>query len=85
MVNIKEIFNGIYKNGRDIFTVSYAPGTRVYGEKIIKEGSKEFRNWDPTRSKLGAALLNGLKQNPIKEGSIVLYLGASTGTTPSHI
>src|SRR3989338_7012579 len=37
------------------------------------------------KSKLCAAILKGLSQVGIKPGSIVLYLGASTGTTVSHV
>ena len=41
--------------------------------------------WDPFRSKISAAILKGLSSFPIKNDSNVLYLGASTGTTSSHI
>ncbi len=34
---------------------------------------------------MAGALLKNLKENPIKETSSVLYLGASTGTTVSHV
>lgn len=56
----------------------------VYGERII-DG---FRIWDPYRSKLSALLLkNPSSPLPIDltRGSIVLYLGAATGTTVSHV
>ena len=45
----------------------------------------EYRIWNPRRSKLAAALLNGLENLDLQETSKVLYLGASTGTTVSHI
>jgi fibrillarin-like pre-rRNA processing protein len=77
---MKEIFPGVFKSMKNLYTKSLVNGS-VYGEKIIKE----YREWDPTRSKLGAAILKGLKFNPIKKGSKILYLGASTGTTVSHI
>ena len=60
-------------------------GNSVYGEKIIKYEDIEYRLWDPFRSKLAGAILKGLRENPIKESSKVLYLGASTGTTVSHV
>ena len=60
------------------------PGISVYGEELIQE-DEEYRLWNPRRSKLAAALLNGLKNLDIKDTSKVLYLGASTGTTVSHI
>ena len=81
---MKEIFLGIFKNGKKLYTVNSVPGTKVYGEKLLKKG-KEYREWDPKRSKLAAAILNGLKKNPIREKSKILYLGASTGTTISHV
>ncbi|MBI5061395.1 MAG: fibrillarin-like rRNA/tRNA 2'-O-methyltransferase [Candidatus Aenigmarchaeota archaeon] len=77
--------NGIYFEGKRIFTVNLVPGQRVYNERLIKHGSDELREWDPTRSKLGAAIVNDMKEMPMKKDSIVLYLGASTGTTVSHV
>lgn len=66
-------------------TLNLAPGKSVYGELMLKDEGREFRVWDPFRSKLSAALLKGLKVMPIRTGSRVLYLGASTGTTVSHV
>ncbi len=82
---MKEIFAGIFKEGNAIYTENMVSGKRVYGEKLVKHGSKEYREWVAERSKLAAAILNGLEEMPIKEGSRILYLGASTGTTPSHV
>ncbi|MDR2967271.1 MAG: fibrillarin-like rRNA/tRNA 2'-O-methyltransferase [Methanobacteriaceae archaeon] len=45
----------------------------------------EYRIWNPRRSKLAAAFLNGLNKLKIANDSKILYLGASTGTTVSHI
>ena len=66
-------------------TLNLVKGNTVYGEKLVKYQSEEYRIWDPFRSKLAAALKKGIKDMPIKNGSKVLYLGASTGTTVSHI
>ena len=83
---MKEIYPGIWKQGnKELFTVNLVPGTKVYAERLIKRDNKELRFWDPHRSKLSAAILNGLKTVPFQEGTKVLYLGAATGTTPSHI
>ena len=81
---MSQIFPWIFKEGKILFTINLVPGTKVYGEKLIKK-DKEYREWDAERSKLCAAILNGLNEMPIKEESKILYLGASTGTTPSHI
>jgi fibrillarin-like rRNA methylase len=71
-----------------LWTMNATPGKRVYGEKTRRFSSKEFRKWDPYRSKIAAGMLrtqhdprNLLPNN----GSQVLYLGAGHGTTISHI
>ncbi|OYT51351.1 MAG: fibrillarin [Desulfurococcales archaeon ex4484_204] len=66
-------------------TRNLAPGRRVYGEWLFRVGSDEYREWNAYRSKLAAALLKGIKELVIKEGCRVLYLGAGSGTTPSHV
>ncbi|MFN7105698.1 MAG: fibrillarin-like rRNA/tRNA 2'-O-methyltransferase [Pyrobaculum sp.] len=66
-------------------TKNLTPGRRVYGERLVKWGGVEYREWNPYRSKLAAAIWNGLKFVPIREGTHMLYLGAASGTTPSHI
>lgn len=45
----------------------------------------EYRAWNPFRSKLAAAILGGVDQIHIKPGCKVLYLGAASGTTVSHV
>ena len=50
----------------------------------MMEGA-EWRELDPKRSKLAAALARGCQQFGIKEGSVMLYLGASHGYTPSFV
>jgi fibrillarin-like pre-rRNA processing protein len=72
-------------NGKYLATQNLIDGNSVYGEKIIKFDDIEYRLWDPFRSKLAGAIMKGLKESPIKESSRVLYLGASTGTTVSHV
>ena len=81
----EEKFPGVYLVGGRLATKNLSPGFRVYGEKLAQEGEADYRMWDLYRSKLAGALHKGLKEMPIKPGSIVLYLGASTGTTPSHV
>ena len=75
---------GIFKNKNQIFTENQTKKIKVYNEKIVKYKNKEFRSWNPYRSKLAAGILNGLKLE-IKSTDNVLYLGAATGTTVSHI
>jgi fibrillarin-like pre-rRNA processing protein len=66
-------------------TMNLAPGKTVYGEKLIRFEGVEYRLWDPFRSKLAAAILKGIKSVPIKPDHQVLYLGAASGTTASHV
>ena len=74
------------KNGRaTLLTRNLVPGKRVYNEELIQRDGVEYRTWDPFRSKLAAAILKGMPEDVIREGDRVLYLGASTGTTASHI
>jgi len=74
------------RNGRvSLLTKNLAPGKRVYNEDLITRGGVEYRTWDPFRSKLAAGFLKGVPEDVIHEGDRVLYLGASTGTTASHV
>jgi len=66
-------------------TKNLTPGRNVYGERLIRHESVEYRIWDPFRSKLAAAILKELKTVPIKPDHQVLYLGAASGTTASHV
>ena len=68
-----------------ISTENLVPGNQVYKEKLIIKKGIEYRLWDPFRSKLAASIMNGLENFPFKNNTKVLYLGASTGTTVSHI
>ena len=65
-------------------------GESVYGEKKVSidgdGGEKvEYRVWNPFRSKLAAAILGGIDNIHMRPGSKVLYLGAASGTTVSHV
>lgn len=80
----------IYRGAEDaLVTLNMVPGVSVYGEKrvtVMENGEKqEYRTWNPFRSKLAAAILGGVDQIHIKPKSKVLYLGAASGTTVSHV
>ena len=75
----------VFSERRKLYTVSAAPGKRTYGERTPVIDGIEYREWSPMRSKLSAYLTNGGKVLPIRKGTNVLYLGASSGTTPSHV
>lgn len=73
-----------------LVTLNLAPGVSVYGEKRISVDNEdktktEYRVWNPFRSKLAAAILGGLENIYIAPGTKVLYLGAASGTSVSHV
>ncbi len=84
-MKVSEIFEGVYKIDGKIATINFVPGNKVYGEELVNIDGVEYRLWNPYRSKLAAAIIKGLKNMYIKKGSVVLYLGAATGTTCSHV
>ena len=84
-MTVMQVFPGVYRVRGKLATLSFAPGKRVYGEQLAREEGKEYRVWDLFRSKLAGAFAKGLKELPIHPGDRVLYLGASSGTTPSHV
>ncbi|MDG6219210.1 MAG: fibrillarin-like rRNA/tRNA 2'-O-methyltransferase [Candidatus Thermoplasmatota archaeon] len=60
-------------------------GISIYGEQLIQLNGVEYRSWNPYRSKLAAALLEKKFSLSLPEDSKILYLGAATGTTVSHL
>ena len=84
-----------------LVTKNLVPGESVYGEKRISidaggsagngaDGANgttkvEYRVWNPFRSKLAAGVLGGMDKIFIAPGSKVLYLGAASGTSVSHV
>ncbi len=79
---------GVYeteKGKKKLFTINLAPGKKVYDESLIKEKGIEYRQWNPRKSKLAAAITKGASQIGIKPESKVLYLGCASGTTASHV
>jgi len=89
-VSPHERFEGVYwvkfqDGSRRLATRNLSPGHSVYGEELVKSRRKEYRLWDAYRSKLAAAILKEIAEIPISSGSKVLYLGAASGTTASHV
>lgn len=66
-------------------TINAAPGVNVYGERLMDFGDVQYRSWDPNRSKLAAMILLGGRDFGLDRGTKVLYLGAASGTTASHV
>jgi fibrillarin-like pre-rRNA processing protein len=77
---------GVYREGRDLYTANSRPGERVYGETLRTADGREYRQWDPFRSKLAALLVRGAREpGPWAGARSVLYLGGAHGTTVSHL
>jgi len=76
---------GVFEIKGNLYTQNLVKGQVVYGEKLFTFDGVEYRQWDPTRSKLGAGIKKGTSQIGMKPGASVLYLGCSTGTTVSHV
>jgi len=55
------------------------------GEGLPTETKTEYRVWNPFRSKLAAGILGGLDEIYLRPGAKVLYLGAASGTSVSHV
>ena len=75
----------IVNNSLKLATRNLIRGNKFYNEKIVFSNGHEYRVWTPYRSKLAAAILNGIEILPIIEKSRVLYLGTSAVITLSHI
>jgi len=68
-----------------LYTKNLIPGKKVYGEKLIDFNGIEYREWDPHRSKLAAIILEKPISSFLSSNLKCLYLGASSGTTISHL
>ncbi|MCW3999652.1 MAG: fibrillarin-like rRNA/tRNA 2'-O-methyltransferase [Candidatus Bathyarchaeota archaeon] len=81
-----EIYQILLEDGaKRLGTKNLTPGRNVYGERLVKYRRVEYRVWDAFRSKLAGAIIKGVQNVPIQPGFKVLYLGAASGTTPSHV
>lgn len=82
---MNEKFFGVWEHNGQLLTKNLDKGKKVYNEKFVEIKGTEYRIWNPYRSKLAAAIKKGLKTFPFEKNTKVLYLGASTGTTISHL
>ncbi len=80
-----EPFPGVFRHDGDLWTANRVPGETVYSERTMSRDGTAYRRWDPHRSKAAAAITKGLRTFPVARDDTVLYLGASTGTTVSHL
>ena len=82
---MKQVFTGVFVDGRKLYTINSSPGQQLFDEELLEADGKEYRCWNPSRSKLAAAIVKGLPQLQINRDSKILYLGAAHGYTPSFI
>ena len=75
----------IYQDGKRLFTKNLTPGRVFFNEQVLVQGNDEYREWDPRRSKLAAAIASGCKNIFIRNTSVILYLGAAHGYTVSFL
>ena len=85
MITPHKVFELYNDDKRRLYTKSIHPGSIFFEEKIVHAGADEYREFEPRRSKLAATIAKGATNIGIRQGMIVLYLGASHGYTPSFI
>ncbi len=85
MIKQSKIFEVYEDHKRKLYTVNLTPGKKVYDERLFRDKGIEYRDWNPRKSKLAAAILKGCQNIFIRKGHVVLYLGCSSGTTCSHV
>ncbi|MCJ1394619.1 Small subunit processome complex component [Xylographa bjoerkii] len=75
----------VYGEKRISVETTSANNTSAVNGEVAPATKTEYRVWNPFRSKLAAAILGGLDELFIRPGSKVLYLGAASGTSVSHV
>lgn len=78
---MNQIFPDVWRDGNKLFTENMLPGDKTYCKNLVRIGKKEFREWDPFRSKPAAAILKGIKIFPVIKNAKILYLGIASGQT----
>jgi fibrillarin-like pre-rRNA processing protein len=71
--------------GDRIYTKSLVLGKTPFDERTVREAGEEYREFDPTRSKLAATIRKGCTNIGIRKNDVILYLGASHGYTCSFV
>lgn len=87
-MELRRVMDNVYwlaEKRRTLVSMNLVNGQSVYGEKLIDINGRQYREWVPFRSKLAAALYKGFQGVDLHSNSRVLYLGASSGTTVSHV
>ena len=66
-------------------TKNIVEGTKTHKEKIVIVNDEEFLEWNPYKSKLAAAIRNGLQILPIIKNSKVVCINPLEESTILHI
>jgi fibrillarin-like pre-rRNA processing protein len=69
----------------ELWTEAAGTVPSVYGERWREIDGRAYRSFEPTRSKLAAAIVHGWTGDLPRPGESWLYLGAASGTTASHV
>lgn len=69
----------------ELWTETVGQEPAVYGERWTESDGRPYRSFEPTRSKLSAAIVKEWSGPVPAPGEGWLYLGAASGTTASHV
>jgi fibrillarin-like rRNA methylase len=69
----------------ELWTETVGQEPPVYGERWTESDGRPYRSFEPTRSKLSAAIVKEWSGPLPAPGESWLYLGAASGTTASHV
>ncbi|MCI4373156.1 MAG: fibrillarin-like rRNA/tRNA 2'-O-methyltransferase [Thermoplasmata archaeon] len=69
----------------ELWTETVGREPSVYGERWTESDGRPYRSFEPTRSKLSAAIVKEWSGPVPAPGEAWLYLGAASGTTASHV
>ena len=72
-------------NEEQLATKNMVKGTKTHKEKIVIVNNEEFLEWNPYKSKLAAAIRNGLQILPIIKNSKVVCINPLEDSTILHI
>ena len=75
----------IFQDRKRLYTKSLVKGKKFFEERTFRDKGIEYREFDPSRSKLAAMIAKGSTNIVIREGNIILYLGSSHGYTVSFV
>ncbi|MBI2663777.1 fibrillarin-like rRNA/tRNA 2'-O-methyltransferase [Candidatus Woesearchaeota archaeon] len=78
---MRQILPGVYEENKRFLAEATE---KIFSEELVKVNGRQYREWQPTRSKLAAAIAKGIQVH-IGSESKMLYLGAAHGYTISFL